>query len=124
MAHLCELNQIGHVASTKSVGENLIVRVASNANYKNGEGEWLERTHWNEHTIFARQSGLLKWARENLKPGDLVHVRSTAFQSEWKRDGEKRYGQTFAVNELVLLTARGQKKRQEEPAAGRSQKSR
>ena len=34
MAHLCEMNQIGHVASVKNVGKNLIIRIASNANYK------------------------------------------------------------------------------------------
>ena len=102
MAHLCEMNQIGHVASVKNVGKNLIVRIASNANYKNGEGAWVERTHWNEHMIFERQAGLLKWASDSLKPGDLVHVRSTAFQTEWEKDGETRYGQTFAVNELTL----------------------
>jgi single-strand DNA-binding protein len=110
MAHLCEMNQIGHVASIKSVGKNLIVKIASNANYKNGVGAWVERTHWNEHTIFERQSGLLKWASESLKPGDLVLVRSTPFQTEWKKDGETHYGQTFAVNELSLLTAKSDKK--------------
>ena len=36
------MNQIGHVASVKNVGKNLIVRIASNANYKNGEGAWTE----------------------------------------------------------------------------------
>ena len=117
MAHLCEMNQIGHVASVKSVGKNLIVRIASNANYKNGEGAWVDRTHWNEHTIFERQGGLLKWASESLKPGDLVLVRSTPFQTEWKKDGETHYGQTFAVNELTLLTAKSDKKEKQEEAA-------
>jgi single-strand DNA-binding protein len=125
MAHLCEMNQIGHVASVKSVGKNLIVRIASNANYKNGEGAWIERTHWNEHMIFERQAGLLKWASDSLKPGDLVHVRSTAFQTEWEKDGETRYGQTFAVNELTLLTAKADKKgKQEETAKSRGARSR
>jgi single-stranded DNA-binding protein len=125
MAHLCEMNQIGHVASVKSVGKNLIVRIASNANYKNGEGAWVERTHWNEHMIFERQAGLLKWASDSLKPGDLVHVRSTAFQTEWEKDGETRYGQTFAVNELTLLTAKADKKgKQEETAKSRGGRSR
>ena len=113
MTHLCEMNQIGHVASVKTVGKNLIVRIASNANYKNGEGAWIERTHWNEHTIFERQAGLLKWASESLKPGDLVLVRSTPFQTEWKKDGETQYGQTFAANELSLLTAKSDKKEKE-----------
>ncbi len=117
MAHLCEMNQIGHVASVKSVGKNLIVRIASNANYKNGEGAWVERTHWNEHTIFERQGGLLKWAPESLKPGDLVLVRSTPFQTEWKKEGETHYGQTFAVNELSLLMAKSDKKEKPDEAA-------
>jgi single-strand DNA-binding protein len=117
MAHLCEMNQIGHVASIKSIGKHLIVRIASNANYKNGEGAWVERTHWNEHTIFERQGGLLKWASESLKPGDLVLVRSTPFQTEWKKDGETHYGQTFAVNELSLLMAKSDKEEKLDEAA-------
>jgi single-stranded DNA-binding protein len=110
MAHLCEMNQIGHVATIKKVGGNVIVRIASTVNYKNGEGQWIDRTHWNEHTIFERQAGLLKWATESLKPGDLVFARSTAFQSEWQKDNETHYGQTFAVNALTLLTAKADKK--------------
>ena len=66
--------------------------------------------------IFERQAGLLKWASDSLKPGDLVHVRSTPFQSEWEKDGETRYGQTFAVNELTLLTAKTDKKEKQEEA--------
>jgi len=124
MAQLCEMTQIGHVASIKTVGKNAIVRVASSANYKNVEGEWIDRTHWNEHTIFERQSGLLKWATESLKPGDLIFVRSTAFQTEWDKDGETRYGQTFAVNELTLLTAKADKKGREVEASKPATKKR
>lgn len=125
MAHLCEMNQIGHVASVRTLGKNLIVRIASNANYKNGDGAWVERTNWNEHTIFERQAGLLKWASESLKPGDLVLARSTPFQTEWKKDGETHYGQTFVVNELTLLTAKADRKgKQEETAKLRSRRGR
>ena len=84
----------------------------------------VERTHWNEHMIFERQAGLLKWASDSLKPGDLVLARSTPFQTEWKKDGETHYGQTFAVNELTLLTAKADKKEKQEetvkPRSGRS----
>ena len=52
-----------------------------------------------------------------FKPGDLVLVRSTPFQTEWKKDGETHYGQTFAVNELSLLTAKSEKKENQEEAA-------
>jgi single-strand DNA-binding protein len=68
---------------------------------------------------------LLRWASENLKPGDLVHVRSTPFQTEWKKDGENRHGQTFTVTEVTLLTAKADKKvKQAEPAKAKSRKGR
>jgi single-strand DNA-binding protein len=113
--HLCELTQIGYVASVRTIGNNVLVRIASNANYKNGEGQWIERTFWNEHTIFERQAGLRKWAAETLKRGDLVFARSAAFQTEWEKDGETRYGQTFALIELNLLCAKADRKPKEDP---------
>ncbi len=83
---------------------------------KDGDGQWIERTQWNEHTIFERLGAVAKWATESLKTGDLVCVRSTPFQTEWEKDGETRYGQTFAVNELTLLTAKADKKPKEPEA--------
>jgi len=108
MTQLCELNQIGKVGKVKEVGKNLMVSVASDASFKK-DGEWQNRTHWIEHTIFERQDATIKWARENLKPGDLVHVRSTAFQSEWEKDGQTHYGVTFAVDQLTRLAKRTEK---------------
>ncbi|MCA6105374.1 single-stranded DNA-binding protein [Bradyrhizobium australafricanum] len=105
MTQLCEVNQIGRVGKIKEVGQNLMISVASDASYKK-DGEWVDRANWVEHTIFARQDGMLKWAGETLKPGDLVFVRSTPSQSSWEKDGEKHYGVTFAVNELRLEVAR------------------
>ncbi|MGO9768128.1 MAG: single-stranded DNA-binding protein [Roseiarcus sp.] len=87
--------------------------MASDASYKK-DGGWQDRTHWVEHTIFALQEGMLKWASEKLQPGDLVQVRSTPSRQSWERDGEKRYGAGFAVNELSLLAAKPEK--ETEPA--------
>jgi single-stranded DNA-binding protein len=107
------VNQIGRVGKIKEVGQHLLVSVASDASYKK-DGEWQDRTNWVEHTIFARQEGMLKWASEKLQPGDLVHVRSTPSQESWEQDGEKRYGYGFAANELTLLAAKTEK--EAEPA--------
>jgi single-strand DNA-binding protein len=88
MTELCEVSQIGRVGKIKEVGQNLLISIASDASYKTDD-EWVDRTNWIEHTIFARQEGMLAWARENLKPGELVFVRSTPSQSSWEKDGEK-----------------------------------
>jgi hypothetical protein len=78
------------------------------------DGGWRDRPHWVERTIFARLEGMLKWASGKLQPGDLVHVRPTPSRRSWERDGEKRYGAGFAVNELTLLAAKPEK--ETEPA--------
>ncbi|WP_410469839.1 hypothetical protein [Bradyrhizobium sp. 33ap4] len=62
MTQLCEVNQIGRVGKIKEVGQNLMISIASNACYKK-DGEWVDRVNWVEHTIFARQDGMLKWAK-------------------------------------------------------------
>jgi single-stranded DNA-binding protein len=105
MTQLCEVIQIGRVGKIKEVGQNLIISVASDASYKK-EGEWIDRTNWIDHTIFARQEGLKKWAGEKLQSGDLVFIRSTPAQTSWDHNGEKRYGYTFSVSELRLEVAK------------------
>jgi single-stranded DNA-binding protein len=119
MTQLCETNQIGYVGKIKEVGTNLIVSVASDASFKK-DGEWIDRTNWVEHTIFGRQEGIHKWARENLQPGDMVHIRSTPGEKSWEANGETHYGYTFAVNELTRLTEKAEKS--PEPGAAKSSK--
>ncbi len=123
MTQLCEVNQIGRVGKIKEVGQNLLVSVASDASYKK-DGEWQDRTNWVEHTIFARQEGMRKWANEKLQPGDLVHVRSTPSQQCWEQGGEKRYGYGFAVNELTLLAAKSEKEAEPAKSSPANKKSR
>jgi len=123
MTQLCETTQIGRVGKIKSVGENLMISVASDASYKK-DGEWQNRTHWVEHTIFARREALRKWAGETLQPGDLVFIRSTPFQTSWEQNGETRYGYTFAVNELRREIAKADLKTDDADAGEKQTKSR
>jgi single-strand DNA-binding protein len=116
MTQLCEITQIGRVGKIKHVGSNLAISIASDASYKK-DGEWQDKSNWIEHTIFARQGGVMKWTSDTLKPGDLVMVRSTPSQTKWEVAGETRYGYTFAVNTLQLLTAK-EDKPAEQPTAG------
>jgi len=97
--------------------------VASDASYKK-DGGWQDRTHWVEHTIFARQEGMLKWASEKLQLGDPVHVRSTPSQQSWEQDGEKHYGYGFAVNELTLLATKPEKEAEPAKSSPAAKKSR
>ncbi|PPD15807.1 MAG: hypothetical protein CTY30_08380 [Methylocystis sp.] len=109
--------QVGRVGQLKEVGANLVVTVCSNNPYKNGSGEWIDNPEWIEHTIFARQDSRIKWAREKLESGDLVQVTSRPKQTEWKAsNGERRFGYTFAVEDIQRLADKPVKKA-EAPAA-------
>jgi single-stranded DNA-binding protein len=109
--------QVGRVGQLKEVGANLVVTVCSNNPYKNGNGEWIDNPEWIEHTIFARQDSRIKWAREKLESGDLVQITSRPKQTEWKvANGERRFGYTFAVEDIQRLAEKPAKKA-EAPAA-------
>src|SRR5208283_2595591 len=105
MTQLCELTQIGRIGNVKEVGQNLMISVASDASYKK-DGEWMNRANWIEHTVFGRRDKMKDWALDTLQAGDLVFIRSTPSQTNWEKDGEKRYSYTMAVTELKLLTAK------------------
>lgn len=99
---LCETSQIGRVGNIKEVGKNLMISVASDRGFKR-DGEWIDKTNWIEYTVFGREEKRIEWLKANLKKGDLVYVRATPGQTSWKdKDGETRYGFTFAVDDLRI----------------------
>ena len=104
--HLNQHVQIGNIGKIKELGPNLMISVASTNSYKDGQGEWINNAEWIEHTIFSRQEKRIKWARENLQPGDLVQVTSRPFQTVWTSEEGRQFGITFAVEDLQLLTSK------------------
>lgn len=91
----------GHIGNITTVGKTLKIRVAHTFSRKNDRGEYDNTTRWNTYTIF--KDSRAKWARENLRPGDLVRLEGEYFEDSYDKDGETIYGVTFACSQIDLL---------------------
>ena len=80
--------------------------LATNERYKDKSGEWQDRTEW--HNIVAWQR-LAEIVGEYVKKGSKVYIEGRLQTSSWedKQSGEKKYRTEIVVNDLVLLSGRG-----------------
>jgi len=81
--------------------------LATNERYKDKGGEWQERTEW--HNIVAWQR-LAEIVGEYVKKGSKIYIEGRLQTSSWedKQSGEKKYRTEIIVNDLVLLSGRGE----------------
>ena len=103
MRTFAEFQIIGRVGKVKEVGTTLRVSLASEYGRKDNNGDFQSKPYWNEVTIF--NENVIKWAKDNTEPGDLVHTRGTIRQTEYEKDGQTVYQVTFAVNDFDNITA-------------------
>ncbi len=104
MRTFAEFQIIGHVGKVRSVGPTLRVDVAAEYGRKDEKGEFQANPYWNEVTLFGER--LVAWARETLKPGDLVHARGTIRQTRYEKDGQTVYGMTLAAEDFDHIVAK------------------
>ena len=95
MNTIAEFTIIGRVGEIKQVGTTLRVSIASSYSRKDNRGEWIERTRWNEVTVFGESSR--GYVRRNIVKGDLVFTSGSMGQTKWEKDGEAFYGLTLAA---------------------------
>lgn len=96
MRTFAEFQIIGRVGKLKEVGSTLRVSIAAEYGRKDDRGEFQSKPYWNEVTIF--NENVIKWAKDNVQPGDIVHARGTVRQAQWeKSDGSTEYGITMAA---------------------------
>ena len=96
-----EFTIIGRVGEIKQVGTTLRVSIASSYSRKDNRGEWIERTRWNEVTIFSDTTR--GYVRRNIGKGDLVFTSGSLGQTQWEKDGETFYGVTLAAERIERL---------------------
>ena len=101
MRTFAEFQIIGHVGKVRQVGPTLRVDVAADYGRKDDKGEFRSNPYWNEITLFNER--VITWAKETVKPGDLVHVRGTMRQTKYEKDGQTVYGMTLAADDFDLL---------------------
>jgi single-stranded DNA-binding protein len=86
MNTIAEFTIIGRVGEIRQVGTTLRVNIASSYSRKDNRGEWVERTRWNEVTVFG-DSGR-GYVKRNIVKGDLVFSSGSMGQTKWEKDGE------------------------------------
>jgi single-strand DNA-binding protein len=81
--------------------------LATNDRFKDKEGQWQDRTEWHNVTAWARTAEI---AGEYLKKGSKVYIEGSLRTHSWddKQTGQKKYMTEIMVNDLVLLSGRGE----------------
>ena len=101
MNTIAEFTIIGRVGEIKQVGPTLRVSVASSFSRRDNSGEWVERTRWNEVTVFGEATR--GYVKRNIVKGDLIFTSDSMGQTKWEKDGETFYGVTLACERIERL---------------------
>lgn len=108
MRTFSEFQIIGRVGKVTEVGTTLRVSIAADYGKKDNNGEYQSNAFWNDVTIFNEK--VIKWVKENVGKGDLVHTRGTIRQTSYEKDGETIYSMTLAAKDFDrLLKKQGDK---------------
>jgi single-strand DNA-binding protein len=74
---------------------------------KDASGNWADRTEWHSLVAFQRTAEIV---RDYVKKGSKLYVEGKIQTRSWddKTSGEKKYRTEVLVNELVLLSGKGE----------------
>src|ERR1700723_774901 len=81
--------------------------LATSERFKDKTGEWQEKTEWHNLTAYQRCAEL---SRHYVKKGNKLYVEGRIQTRSWddQASGQKKYRTEVIVNELVLLSGRGE----------------
>jgi single-strand DNA-binding protein len=81
--------------------------LATNERYKDKNGQWQDRTEWHNLVAWQRTAEIIG---EYVKKGSKIYVEGRLRTDSWddKNTGEKKYRTEIVVNDLVLLSGRGE----------------
>jgi single-strand DNA-binding protein len=109
---------VNKVILVGNVGKDPEIKVAANGNAiatfslattdrtKDQAGTWTDRTEWHNLVAFQR---LAEIARDYVKKGSKLYIEGRIQTRSWddKETNQKRYRTEIVVNDLVLLSGRG-----------------
>lgn len=110
---------VNKVILVGNVGKDPEVRFAANGNAiasfslattdrsKDQTGNWTDRTEWHNLVAFQRTAEII---RDYVKKGAKIYVEGKLQTRSWddKTSGEKKYRTEILINDLVLLSGRGE----------------
>jgi single-strand DNA-binding protein len=81
--------------------------LATSERFKDKSGEWQDKTEWHNLTAYQRVAEII---RDYVKKGNKLYVEGRIQTRSWddQASGQKKYRTEIIVNELVLLSGRGE----------------
>jgi single-strand DNA-binding protein len=104
------LGNVGKDPEIRATGSGTAVAsfsIATSERFKDKTGNWQDRTEW--HNLVAYQR-LAEIVRDYVKKGAKLYVEGRLQTSSWddKTTGQKKYRTEIIVNDLSLLSGRGE----------------
>ncbi|MFZ0273034.1 MAG: single-stranded DNA-binding protein [Acidobacteriaceae bacterium] len=109
---------VNKVILVGNVGKDPEIKVAGNGNAiatfslattdrtKDPAGNWSDRTEWHSLVAFQRTAEII---RDYVKKGSKLYIEGRIQTRSWDdKDGQKKYRTEIIVNDLVLLSGRGE----------------
>lgn len=80
--------------------------LATSDRTKDQAGNWIDRTEWHSLVAFQRTAEII---RDYVKKGSKLYIEGRIQTRSWDdKDGQKKYRTEIIVNDLVLLSGRGE----------------
>lgn len=103
------LGNVGKDPEIKATPSGTVVAtfsIATSERFKDKTGNWQDRTEWHNLVAYQRTAEII---RDYVKKGNKLYVEGRLQTSSWddKTTGQKRYKTEIIVNDLSLLSGRG-----------------
>jgi single-strand DNA-binding protein len=104
------LGNVGKDPEIRATGSGVMVAnfsLATTDRTKDQTGNWTDRTEWHNLVAFQRTAEIV---RDYVKKGSKLYVEGKIQTRSWddKTSGEKKYRTEIIVNDLSLLSGRGE----------------
>lgn len=104
------LGNVGKDPEIKATASGVVVAtfsIATSERFKDKTGNWQDRTEWHNLVAYQRTAEII---RDYVKKGSKLYVEGRLQTSSWddKTTGQKKYKTEIIVNDLSLLSGRGE----------------
>ena len=104
------LGNVGKDPEIKATASGVAVAtfsIATSERFKDKTGNWQDRTEWHNLVAYQRTAEIV---RDYVKKGNKLYVEGRLQTSSWddKTTGQKKYKTEIIVNDLSLLSGRGE----------------
>jgi single-strand DNA-binding protein len=104
------LGNVGKDPEIKATGSGVVVAnfsIATSDRFKDNTGNWQDRTEWHNLVAFQRTAEIV---RDYVKKGNKLYIEGSLRTSSWddKTTGQKKYKTEIIVNDLSLLSGKGE----------------